>query len=103
MEDMMSACAASGSKLVFTYVEQGALGSNRASSSVARLQGAFATAKEPWLSGFDPSQLAEDLASVGLVLVEDLNGTDAKSRYCGDPRDDLLPVVASHIARAARS
>jgi hypothetical protein len=27
----------------------------RASSSVARLQGAFAAAREPWISGFDPS------------------------------------------------
>jgi methyltransferase (TIGR00027 family) len=99
----VAASSASGSELVFTYVEQGALGSNRASSSVARLQGAFAAAREPWLSGFDPSHLAEDLAAVGLVLIEDLNGMDAKSRYCGDLRDDLLPVVASHIARAARS
>jgi methyltransferase (TIGR00027 family) len=99
----IAACSASGSELVFTYVEQSALGGNRASSSIARLQGAFAAAREPWLSGFDPSQVAEDLAAVGLVLIEDLNGTDAKSRYCGDLRDDLLPVVASHIARAARS
>ena len=95
----IAACAASGSELVFTYVEQSALGRNRASTSIARLQGAFAAAREPWLSGFDPSELAEVLDALGLMLIEDLNGSDAKSRYCG-AREDLSPVVPSHIARA---
>ena len=92
---------ASGSKseIVFTYVDQRALSKSPASSAVARLQRAFAAAREPWLSGFDPSRLAADLTAIGLDVVEDLDGAAAKSRYCGD-RDDLAPIVASHIVRA---
>lgn len=96
----IAACSVSRSELVFTYVDQRALTSNPAATPVGRLQGAFAAAREPWLSGFDPSLLAEDLAAVGLILVEDLDGLDAKSRYCGDRRDDLFPMAASHIALA---
>ena len=96
----IAACAGPGSELVFTYVEQDALSSNRESTSVARIQGAFAAAREPWLSGFDPSELAEDLAAVGLLLVEDLNGQDAKNRYCRGRGNDLNPIGPSHIVRA---
>jgi methyltransferase (TIGR00027 family) len=95
----IAACSDSGSELVFTYVDQRELGRERA-SDVGRIQGAFAAAREPWLSGFDPSVLAEDLAAVGFILIEDLDGQDAKRRYCGDRRDDLFPVAASHIAHA---
>jgi len=96
----IAACAAAESELVFTYVEQAALDSGGASSRVARLQGAFAAAREPWLSGFDPFELAEDLAAVGLILIEDLDGQAAKSRY---QADDLNPIGPSHIARATIS
>jgi methyltransferase (TIGR00027 family) len=98
----IAACSAEGSELVFTYVDQRELGGNgnRPSTDVGRLQGAFATLREPWLSGFDPSCLAEDLAAVGFTLVEDLDGLGARTRYCGDRRDDLFPMAASHIARA---
>jgi methyltransferase (TIGR00027 family) len=96
----IAASAAFESELVFTYVEQAALSGQRASTSVERLQGAFAVAREPWLSGFDPSELAEDLAAVGLFLVEDLDGQKAKNRYCRDQGDDLNPMGPSHIVRA---
>jgi len=96
----IAACSASGSELVFTYVDQRELGRARASVGAERLQEAFAAAREPWLSGFDPSLLAGDLAAVGLALIEDLDGLDAKDRYCVDRRDDLVPLVASHIVHA---
>ena len=96
----IAASAAFESELVFTYVEQAALSSLQASTSVARLQGAFAAAREPWLSGFDPSGLAEDLAAIGLRVVEDLDGQKAKNRYCRDQGNDLNPMGPSHIVRA---
>ena len=89
-----------GSELVFTYVDERELGGAGATTEVGRLQGAFATAREPWLSGFDPSSLGAELAAVGLRLLEDLDGDGARRRYCGDERHDLRPVVASHIAHA---
>jgi len=41
------------------------------------------------------------LAAVGLLLIEDFAGVDAKRRYSGDRRDDLFLVAASHIAHAS--
>jgi methyltransferase (TIGR00027 family) len=96
----IAACAAPTSALVFTYLDQRELDRGRTSMEVGRLQGAFATASEPWLSGFDPTVLAEHLATVGLILAEDLDGPAVKRRYCEDTRDDLLPMAGSHIARA---
>ena len=95
----MAACAASGSQLVFTYVDQSDLAAERPSSSSGRLQVAFAAAREPWVSGFDPSLLREDLAAVGFNVLEDLGGLEIKERYC-PAREDLLPMVASHIVHA---
>lgn len=95
----IAACAASRSELVFTYVDQRELGIDRTAVDVGRLQGTFAAAREPWLSGFDPSLLAEDLAAVGLILIEDLDGDDVRNRYCAEGAD-LFPLVAFHIARA---
>jgi hypothetical protein len=59
---------------------------------------AFAAAREPWVSGFDPSRLGEDLAALGFTLLEDLDGLDAKTGYC--PERDLSPMKASHIVHA---
>jgi O-methyltransferase involved in polyketide biosynthesis len=94
----IAACSAPGSQLVFTYVDQSELGGNRTSGGGERLQMAFAAAREPWVSGFDPSRLGEDLAALGFTLLEDLDGLDAKTRYC--PERDLSPMKASHIVHA---
>ena len=96
----IAACSAPGSELVFTYVDQREFGGDRASVGAERVQVAFAAAREPWLSGFDPSLLAEDLTVVGLTLIEDLDGLGAKERYCSGRRDDLFPMTASHIVHA---
>jgi hypothetical protein len=74
------------------------LGSERASAGGERLQTAFAAAREPWVSGFDLSRVGEDLAALGFTLLEDLDGLDAKTRYC--PERDLSPMRAPHIVHA---
>jgi methyltransferase (TIGR00027 family) len=95
----IAACSAAGSQLVFTYVDESELGSNPTSRGGERLQMAFAAAREPWVSGFDPLRLGEDLAALGFTLLEDLDGLDAKTRYCPG-RHDLSPMKASHIVHA---
>jgi O-methyltransferase involved in polyketide biosynthesis len=95
----IAACSASGSQLVFTYVDQRELGAEQASDGSGRLQVAFAAAREPWISGFDPSVLPEDLATIGFTLLEDLDGVAIKDRYCAG-RKDLRPMPTSHIVHA---
>lgn len=97
----IAACSASGSQLVFTYVDQRELGAEQASDGSGRLQVAFAAAREPWISGFDPSVLPEDLATIGFTLLEDLDGVAIKDRYCAG-REDLRPMPTSHIVHAER-
>jgi O-methyltransferase involved in polyketide biosynthesis len=92
-------CSAAGSELVFTYLDQGELDHGE-SVDVGRLRGAFRSAGEPWLSGFDPSRLADTLRAVGLTLLEDLDGQEVRERYCHDSRDALRAAPTFHIARA---
>jgi methyltransferase (TIGR00027 family) len=87
-----------GSQLVFTYVDHSELSAKPASGS-AQLQASFAAAREPWISGFDPSMLREDLAATGFMLLEDLDGYAIKTHYCPGRRD-VFPMGTSHIAKA---
>ncbi len=50
-----------------------------------------------WLS---PIQLASDLRSVGLTLIEDLGREELHERYCSDRTDGLSASVADHVAHA---
>ena len=58
---------------------------------------AVAAMGEPYLSGFDPAQLACDLKQVGLELIEDLNGPKMSKRY---RTNALRPTASMHIALA---
>src|SRR5262249_2697494 len=92
------ACAVPGSQLVFTYIDQAELGGGATAEGTGRLQAAFASAREPWVSGFDPSLLENELAAAGFTLVEDLDGGAIEQRYCPE-RQALVPMERSHIAR----
>jgi hypothetical protein len=64
------------------------------------LREVFAALGEPWVSGFYPSQLGDDLRSVGLTLIEDLGREELRERYCAGREDGLSASVADHVARA---
>jgi methyltransferase (TIGR00027 family) len=93
-------CARPDSELVFTYLDQREFDPDRPFDDMQRVRGAVASMGEPWVSGFDPSQLAEDLRGVGLILVEDLGGEALRERYCKGRSDGLSPAATAHIARA---
>jgi methyltransferase (TIGR00027 family) len=96
----IAACAAAASELVFTYVDQREL--DAGSESVRGVGSRAAALGETWLSGFDPSQLEEDLRQVGLGLVEDLSGEQLWRRYCTEDEEALRSPASSafHIACA---
>ena len=95
-------CAAPGSELVFTYIDQAAFlhALETPSGPFSELKRSVAAIGEPFVSGFDPKTLAQDLIGVGLELTEDLVDSDVVARY--DPRgvNKLRPATHSHIARA---
>jgi methyltransferase (TIGR00027 family) len=96
----IAGCAARGSELVFTYIDRRELDQDCQSKSIGSVRARVASMGEPWLSGFDPSLLAEDLRDVGLTLVEDLGGEQLRTRYCRNRTDGLSPADTAHIARA---
>jgi methyltransferase (TIGR00027 family) len=91
--------SAPGSEVVFTYIDQRAL-EDGASDTMGRMRAARAAENEPWISGFDPTALANDVRALGLELVEDLGSSELGERYLAGRTDGLLLGGAGHIARA---
>jgi methyltransferase (TIGR00027 family) len=95
----IASCGAPDSELVFSYIDQGDFDAPGADERrLAR--DAVAAVGEPWVSGFSPSQLEEDLRSAGLTLVEDLGREELQERYCEGREDGLSASAADHVARA---
>ncbi|MEO8604542.1 MAG: SAM-dependent methyltransferase [bacterium] len=93
----VATAAAPGSELVFTYTDQRVL--DAAPAALESMRAARAAEGEPWLSGFDPTRLAEELRQLGLELIEDLGNAELRARYCADRDDGLAPGRFGHIAR----
>jgi methyltransferase (TIGR00027 family) len=89
---------ARGSELVFTYVDQIEFGQDRSRSPHSENARVVAAIGEPYVSGFDPDEIASDLASVGHELIEDLDGKAMWERYRGAHATILQPPASLHIA-----
>ncbi len=74
-------CAAPGSELVLTYLHPDAIFSDTVSEPWRSLRRYVASIGEPWCSGFEPADLAEELGRAGLDLIEDLDGPQMLQRY----------------------
>jgi methyltransferase (TIGR00027 family) len=94
--------AAPASELVFSYVDQAAFTADATEESVAfhGVQQSVASLGEPFLSGFDPATLAQELARADLQLEEDLSDDQAIARYDRDGSSGLRSAPLSRIARA---
>ncbi|WP_128947997.1 class I SAM-dependent methyltransferase [Bradyrhizobium nanningense] len=96
----VATCGAQGSELVFTYVDQSELASDRSQSPHNENAKVVAAIGEPWISGFNPNEIINDLASVGLELVENLDGKAMWDRYRGANTTLRQPPASLHIALA---
>lgn len=93
-------CAAPGSELVFTYLDERMLEERAQSDEFMRLARAVASLHEPFVSGFDPPALSEVLLAVGLDLAEDLSGRQLLERYDGAGVNGFRSGNTSHVALA---
>jgi methyltransferase (TIGR00027 family) len=95
-------CAAAGSELVFTYIDALVFRpeSGEAYRRFERLRREVAALGEPFLSGFDPAMLAQDLAAAGFDLIEDFCDRDVLARYDPQGHNGLRTSGHSRIARA---
>lgn len=94
----VAGCAPPGSELVFTYFDERLFQARF--EAFQELEKRVASVDEPFLSGFKPAALSEDLAEYGLELVEDLSATEMAARYDRDGEHALGQSVFSHIALA---
>jgi methyltransferase (TIGR00027 family) len=93
-------CGAPGSLLVFTYTDLRAFDAANQSEGFQRMRLNAESLGEPFITGFDPDELAPYLASLGLAIVEDLDGTQLASRYPRSQGDRLAPSRYSHVVLA---
>jgi methyltransferase (TIGR00027 family) len=98
----VASSSAAGSELVFTYVDQVEFASGGRRSLDNLDAQAVARMGEPYLSGFDPREIANNLKEAGLDLVEDLDGDQMAERYGRTTGNPLRPPASSHIALARR-
>jgi methyltransferase (TIGR00027 family) len=90
-------------EVVFDYAEPF---ENYPAGRRARIKGMAesATARgEPWLSLFDPSELAKLLHDKGFGVVEDLGLAEIADRFYGTLREGIPIGPGGHVARAQRS
>jgi methyltransferase (TIGR00027 family) len=57
---------------------------------------------EPWLSHFDPGEIAQELRGYGFAEIEDLGATQMAVRYLGAPAGTPDSGPGGHLIRAAR-
>lgn len=93
-------CGAPGSELVFTYLDQAVFDPSSESKGFAALRNTVASVSEPFVSGFDPLTLREELREVGLELLQDLDGPELVRLYDSSSINRLESSSASHIAVA---
>lgn len=91
--------SASGSELVFSYVDQAVFGSGPDAAGFQAMQRSVASIGEPFLSGFDPATLAAELEALGLVMLEDLDDVELVARLDPQGLNGLRPNHRSRIAR----
>jgi methyltransferase (TIGR00027 family) len=94
----IASCSPAASEVVFTYLDERLFQAQ--SDSFRELEQRVAAMGEPFLSGFDPAELAANLTACGLNLVEDLSGGEAAARYDPDGEHNLRQSMFSHIAVA---
>ena len=92
-----------GAEVVFDYSEPLANYSPERRVNVEALAALTASVGEPWLSHFDPAELARDLRQHGFDELEDLGRGDIAVRYLGAPKQDGVAEVGPHVIRARRA
>jgi methyltransferase (TIGR00027 family) len=94
----LASCSPTASEVVFTYLDERLFQAR--SDSFRELEQRVAAVGEPFLSGFNPAELAANLAECGLDLAEDLNGSEVAARYARGGEHRLGQSKFSHIALA---
>jgi methyltransferase (TIGR00027 family) len=96
----IASCGLAGSELVFSFVDQALLDADAGDGPMAQARAQVAAVGEPWISGFHPGELGQDVRGAGLELLEVLGPAQLGERYCAGRGDGLSPSPGSHLAHA---
>ncbi len=96
----ISQFAPSGSIIVFDYAHKDVFVPEK-TSELMQIGLKFCKEQgEPWLTGFDPSELATELASIGLRVQEDLTPHDIQERFFQGRTDNYHAYELVHFLSA---
>ncbi len=97
----IAGAAAAGSKIVFTYIEQGIIDGTARSTPEQMLVSAASQAETPsWIFGFVPSRLAEYLSQRGLELAAEVGAPEFQARYLKPRRRQMNIFMGERVALA---
>jgi methyltransferase, putative, TIGR00027 family len=92
--------ASEGSAVIFDYFDSDAFIPDKSSPKMQKKQEVFQKLGEKMITGFNPTTLDEDIASLGLSLHENLSPEDIEKRYFQGRRDGHHAPEHGHIAYA---
>jgi methyltransferase (TIGR00027 family) len=91
-----------GSEVVFDYAEPYENYPDARRENVMAVAARAASLGEPWLSLFDPAELAGLLRNSGFGLVEDLGMAEIAERFYGALKRGIVIGPGAHVVRAQR-
>jgi methyltransferase (TIGR00027 family) len=91
-----------GSAVVFDYAEPFANYPAARRENVMALAASAAARGEPWLSLFDPAEVADMLRGEGFRVVEDLGLAELTERFYGTLKQGIVIGPGGHVVRAQR-
>ena len=92
--------APAGSTIIFDYLDTDAFVPEKAATRMQLAIEKLRQLGEPWITGFNPSTLATDLARLGLSLHENLKPSDIQERYFQERTDGYYACEHVHFAWA---
>jgi methyltransferase (TIGR00027 family) len=92
--------AASGSRILFTYIHRDVLDHPATFSGTRWLVRTLQQVGEAWTFGFDPSELPAYLQQRDLVLLTDVGSVEYRTHYLGNTRRSLQGYTFYRIAQA---
>ncbi len=94
---------APGSELVFDYMLPDHLVDPQERSVIDFVRRLGVRRGEPYVSYFEPPQIATTLSERGFRVLEDVSPSSQHARYFSSREDDLRPWASSHFIHAERS
>jgi methyltransferase (TIGR00027 family) len=90
------------SEVVFDYCEPPETSAPERRAYLTALAARVAAAGEPFLSHFDPAELAKELPILGFAELEDIGLAEIAVRFFGAPKGGVAGGAGPHVIRARR-